>query len=102
MKAILLLLILLFNVIQSDSDVCDISRKDRVNCGSYFSMSKARCEKKGCCYKPNLEGSPWCYKRKVKLIPRPEGEVREDLENGGKKPHPDVRPLTPDDIVIPK
>ena len=103
MKALLLLLILLFNVIQSDSDVCDVSRNDKVDCGSYFGMSRSKClKKKGCCYKPNFDGSPWCYKRKVELIARPEGELREELENGGKQPHPDVRPLGPDDIVIPK
>ena len=104
MKALLLLLILLFNVIQSDSDVCDISRKDRVNCGGYFGMTHQKCEEKGCCFKPNFDRSPWCYKRRVKLIPRPEGELREELKNGGKRPFPpsDEKLLGPDDIVIPK
>ena len=101
MKALLLLLLLLFNIIQSDRDVCDIDRKDKVDCG-YFGMTHQKCEEKGCCFKPNFDQSPWCYKRRVKLIPRPEGELRE--KNGGKRPFlpSDEKLSGPDDIVIPK
>ena len=105
MKALLLLLLLLFNIIQSDRDVCDIDRKDKVDCGGYFGMSQQKCEEmEGCCFKPNFDRSPWCYKRRVELIARPEGELREELKNGGKRPFPpsDAKLLGPDDIVIPK
>ena len=68
MKALLLLLIMLFNVIQSDSDVCDVSRNDKVDCGSYFGMSRSKClKKKGCCFNQILMEALGVIKEKLNL-----------------------------------
>ena len=71
MKAILLLLLLLFNVIQSAKDECNLPKEDKSNCG-HLGISKKKCEEKGCCFKVSLDGSPWCYQKKnfgIKLVP---------------------------------
>ena len=45
MKAILLLLLLLFNVIQSANDECNLSKENKEDCGN-LGLNKKGCEKK--------------------------------------------------------
>ena len=71
MKAILLLLLLLFNVIQSANEECNLSKEYKIDCGE-FGTNWSICEQKGCCFKVSFDGSPWCYQKKnfgIKLVP---------------------------------
>jgi len=42
---------------------CFVSTFEKTECG-YHSDNMMQCMSKGCCYKPSLDGSPWCYHRK--------------------------------------
>jgi len=42
---------------------CFITTFQKTECG-FHSENMEQCMSKGCCYKPSLDGSPWCYHRK--------------------------------------
>lgn len=42
---------------------CFVTTYEKTACG-YHSDSMEQCMSRGCCYKPALDGSPWCYHKK--------------------------------------
>ena len=40
---------------------CNISGKDKEDCG-YVGIDQKKCEEKGCCFKMTTDNTPWCYK----------------------------------------
>ncbi|XP_066454661.1 putative gastrointestinal growth factor xP4 [Eleutherodactylus coqui] len=44
----------------SKGEQCEVDPKLRRNCG-YLGISKARCEKRGCCYNSTVFFTSWCF-----------------------------------------
>ena len=63
----------------SNKLVCNISPKNKIDCG-FVGVNIKKCEEKGCCFIKSTDGSPWCYKG-VSL----ENEEKEEKEGKEKK-----------------
>ena len=64
MKVLFFISLLILSYVQSNISICDISNKEKKNCG-YFGIKQEKCEEKGCCYKVTSDGSPWCFHKKI-------------------------------------
>lgn len=53
---------------------CFVTTFQKTECG-YHSDNMEQCMSKGCCYKPSLDGSPWCYHRKHEAYTPPPSTV---------------------------
>ena len=66
MKVLIFISLLLFSYIKSNISICDISNKEKKNCG-FFGINQKTCEESGCCYKVTPDGSPWCFHKKTNI-----------------------------------
>ena len=83
MKVLIFISLLILSYVQSNISLCDISNKERKNCGS-FGISQKTCEEKGCCYKVTSDGSPWCFHKKIDTKINSIQKVLNDIENKEK------------------
>ena len=83
MKVLIFISLLILSYVQSNISLCDISNKERKNCGS-FGISQKKCEEKGCCYKVTSDGSPWCFHKKINTKINFIQKVLDDIENKEK------------------
>lgn len=50
---------------------CFVTPFQKTSCG-YHSDNMQKCMERGCCYKPSLDGSPWCFHKKPAAYKPPE------------------------------
>ncbi|XP_008575136.1 PREDICTED: trefoil factor 1 [Galeopterus variegatus] len=52
--------LVLSTLAEDQTELCDVSPRERVNCG-YPGVTASDCEKKGCCFDDTVSGYPWCF-----------------------------------------